>query len=191
MSTADKKERKKPKNTEEPMQLLTPEIKEELNKHVGKHVSELNKDGGVFREMTKQMLEYLMDQEIAGKLGYEKHEFTGRGSGNARNGHNKKTVKSIHGEFELETPRDRNGDYEPKIVKKYQTDVSMFDDTIISMYAKGMTVRDIQEQIKQMWGIDMSPSSISNVTNQVVDFANPIQWRHRVQGRLHLSRHRR
>ena len=102
------------------MDFLTPELKAELNKNVGKHVSELNRDGGLLREMSKQMLEYLMEQEISEKLGYEKNSGSGRNTGNSRNGHNRKRVKSIYGEFELETPRDRNGEYDPQIVKKYQ-----------------------------------------------------------------------
>ena len=159
------------------MDFLTPELKAELNKHVGKHVSELNRDGGLFREMSKQMLEYLMEQEISEKLGYSKHAVSGRNTGNSRNGYNRKRVNSTHGEFELDTPRDRNGEYDPQIVKKYQTDVSMFDDAIISMYAKGMSVRDIQDQIKRMWGVDLSAGTISNITNQVIDFAK--DWQNR------------
>jgi len=158
--------------------LLTPEIKAILDQQVGKHISELNKDGGLFREMSKQMLEYLMEREISENLGYEKYGTKeGVDSRNARNGHNIKTVKSAHGAFELKTPRDRQGEYEPKIVKKYQTDVSMFDEPIISMYAKGMTVRDIQEQVKLTWGVDLSPTTISNITNQVHEFVK--EWQSR------------
>ena len=157
------------------MNLLTPELKAELDKHVGKNVTELNREGELFREMSKAMLEYLMKQEMTEKLGYEKHQSTLKG--NARNGYNRKTVKSAFGHYDLETPRDRDGTFEPKAVNKYQTDVSMFDEPIISMYSKGMSDRDIQDQIKLMWGVDLSPSSISNVTNSVIEFVK--NWQNR------------
>ena len=157
------------------MNLLTPELKAELDKYVGKNVSELNREGELFREMSKAMLEYLMQQELTQKLGYAKKR--GKHTGNARNGYNLKQVKSMFGEYELKTPRDREGEFDPQAVKKYQTDVSMFDEPIISLYAKGMSVRDIQEQIKLMWGVELSPSSISNITNQVMDFVKEWQCR--------------
>ena len=159
------------------MDLLSPELKAELEKHQGKNVRELMQDGGVFKALIKGMLEHLMQKEISQELGYEKYQAKGRKTGNSRNGHNRKQVKSSFGEIELESPRDRNGDFEPKIVKKHQTDISLFDEQIISMYAKGMTVRDIQSHLQQAYCVELSATSISNMTEQVLEFAR--DWQNR------------
>ncbi len=160
------------------MSLITPGLKAELDKNVGKHISELNRDGGLFREMSKQMIEYLMNREISDQLGYEKHQENPQKNGNGRNGHNRKSVKSTFGKFDLDTPRDRHSEYAPQIVKKHQNDISMFDEQIISMYSKGMSVRDIQSHVQSIWGIEMSPATISNVTNRVIEHAN--EWQQRL-----------
>ena len=96
-------------------------------------------------------------------LGYEKHSPEGHHSGNSRNGRAKKTLKSNYGEIELEVPRDRNSEFEPIAVKKRQRSISSFDDKIISMYAKGMTTRDIQPHVQELYGIEMSTAMISNI----------------------------
>jgi putative transposase len=110
-------------------------------------------------------------------LGYEKHSAEGNNSGNNRNGKTAKTVRSDFGEVKIETPRDRNGTFEPTIVKKRQSDISDFDEKIISMYAKGMTVRDIQEHIKDIYGVEVSPTTISNITDKVMSLAAEWQGR--------------
>lgn len=98
---------------------------------------------GLLKRLTKVMLEGMLDEEMSDHLGYDKYDHSQKSTQNSRNGKSKKNVRSSFGEVELQIPRDRQGDFEPVAVKKHQKDVSAFDDKIISMYAKGMTVRDI------------------------------------------------
>jgi len=117
------------------------------------------------------MLEQLLQNEMDEYLGYEKHSSMGDHSGNSRNGKTKKCLKSNYGNIDLEIPRDRNGDFEPIVIKKYQRNISSFDDKIISLYAKGMTVRDIQAHIQELYGAELSPALISNITEKVMETA--------------------
>ena len=112
------------------------------------------------------MTEQILEAEMTDHLGYEKNSIEGSNSGNNRNGKTAKKVRSDFGVFRLETPRDRNSTFEPAIVKKRQNDISDFDEKIISMYAKGMTVRDIQEHIKDYYGVEVSPTTISNISER-------------------------
>src|ERR1700740_685709 len=102
-------------------------------------------------------------------LGYEKHDPAGHPRGNARNGKSQKILKGEFGELELETPRDRQATFDPKIVAKGQTRWTGFDDKIISMYARGMTTREIQGHLEEIYGIEVSPTLISNVTEAIVE----------------------
>ncbi len=102
-------------------------------------------------------------------LGYEKHDPAGHHRGNTRNGKSQKTLRGDFGELELETPRDRQATFEPKIVAKGQTRWTGFDDKIISMYARGMTTREIQGHLEEIYGIEVSPTLISNVTEAVIE----------------------
>jgi putative transposase len=110
-------------------------------------------------------------------LGYEKHDPAGHHRGNTRNGKSPKTRKGDFGELELETPRDRQATFEPKIVAKGQTRWTGFDDKIISMYARGMTTREIQGHLEEMYKIEVSPTLISNVTDAVIEEVK--QWQNR------------
>jgi len=110
-----------------------------------------------------------MQAELTDHLGYEKHDPVGYKSGNSRNGKTKKKLKGDFGEIDLETPRDRNGTFEPKIVEKHQTRFTGFDDKILSMYARGMTTREIQAHLEEIYGVEVSPTLISNVTEAVQD----------------------
>ena len=123
------------------------------------------------------MLEQLLQNEMDEHLGYEKHASVGDHSGNSRNGKTKKTVKSNYGNVELEISRDRNAEFEPIVVKKHQRSISSFDDKIISMYAKGMTVRDIQTHVQELYGADLSAALISNITDKVMETATEWQAR--------------
>jgi putative transposase len=129
------------------------------------------------KQMTKGLIENMLAEEMKLHLGYEKHSPAGKNSGNSRNGKSTKKVRSSSGEFELEVPRDRNGDFEPQAVKPYQTDISDFDQKIISMYARGMTTRDIQAHVEEIYGADISPAMVSIITNKVMDVAR--QWQQR------------
>ena len=110
-----------------------------------------------------------MQAEMTDHLGYEKHDPAGHHRGNTRNGKSQKTLKGEFGELELETPRDRQATFEPKIVAKGQTRWTGFDDKIISMYARGMTTREIQGHLQEIYGIEVSPTLISNVTDAVIE----------------------
>ena len=110
-----------------------------------------------------------MQAEMTEHLGYEKHDPAGNNSGNSRNGATTKTLKGDFGEMPLETPRDRNGSFEPKIIGKGQTRFTGFDDKIISMYARGMSTREIQGHLEEIYQVEVSPTLISNVTEAVME----------------------
>jgi putative transposase len=126
-------------------------------------------ENGLLKQLTKALLERALNAELTEHVGYEKHDPAGHNSGNSRNGKSTKGLKGDFGEIELETPRDRNGSFEPKIVSKGQTRFTGFDDKIISMYSRGMTTREIEGHLKEMYGIDVSPTLISNVTEAVME----------------------
>jgi putative transposase len=126
-------------------------------------------ENGLLKELTKAVLERALKAELTEHLGYEKHDPVGQGSGNSRNGKTRKKLKGDFGELELETPRDRNGSFEPKIVAKGQTRFAGFDDKILSMYSRGMTTREIQSHLEEIYGVEVSPALISTVTDAVLD----------------------
>jgi putative transposase len=126
-------------------------------------------ENGLLKQLTKAVLERALKAELTEHLGYEKHDPAGQGSGNSRNGKSRKQLKGDFGELELETPRDRNGTFEPRIVAKGQTRFTGFDDKILSMYSRGMTTREIQSHLEEIYGVEVSPALISAVTDAVVD----------------------
>jgi putative transposase len=132
---------------------------------------------GLLKQFTKAVLERALRAEMTEHLGYAKHEAAGQGSGNSRNGVTRKTLKGEFGEIELETPRDRNGEFEPQIVRKNQTRWTGFDDKILSLYARGMTTREIQGHLEEMYQVEVSPSLISQVTDGVMEEARA--WQNR------------
>ncbi len=119
------------------------------------------------QNLVKQTFEALLEVEMEEHLGYAKHAPEGRGSGNSRNGVTAKTVRGDFGEVEIETPRDRNGEFDPKIVGKRQTSVGNFTEVVISLYARGMSTREIEDHVKQLYGIDISPQFVSRATEQL------------------------
>src|SRR5947208_1515754 len=126
-------------------------------------------ENGLLKQLTKAILERALQAELTEHLGFEKHDPAGHHSGNSRNGAGRKALKGDFGEIELETPRDRNTSFEPKIVAKGQTRFTGFDDKILSMYARGMSTRDIQAHLQEIYGVDVSPTLISNVTDAVME----------------------
>lgn len=119
------------------------------------------------QNLVKQTFEALLEVEMEEHLGYAKHAPEGRGSGNSRNGATAKTIRGDFGEVEIETPRDRNGEFDPKIVGKRQTSVGNFTEVVISLYARGMSTREIEDHVKQLYGIDISPQFVSRATEQL------------------------
>jgi putative transposase len=126
-------------------------------------------ENGLLKQLTKALLERAMSAELTNHLGYEKNDPAGYHSGNSRNGATPKTLKGDFGEMLIETPRDRNGSFEPQIIKKHQTRFDGFDDKILSMYARGMTTREIQGHLQEMYGVEVSPTLISEVTDGVME----------------------
>jgi putative transposase len=131
----------------------------------------------LLKQLTKALVERAMQAEMKQHLGYAKHDPAGNNSGNSRNGVTRKRLKGDFGELEIETPRDRNGEFEPQLVKKNQTRWSGFDDKILSMYARGMSTRDIQGHLEEMYQVPVSPSLISDVTEGVIEDARA--WQNR------------
>src|SRR5260370_23123755 len=126
-------------------------------------------EDGLLKQLTKALLERAMQAELTEHLGYEKHDPAGHNSGNSRNGATTKTLKGDFGEVPIETPRDRNGSYEPKVIGKNQTRFTGFDDKIVSMYARGMSTREIQGHLEEIYKVEVSPTLISNVTEAVME----------------------
>ena len=142
-----------------------------------KRPEQITGENGLLKELTKAVLERALKAELTDHLGYEKHDPVGHGSGNSRNGKSRKKLKGDFGEIELETPRDRQATFEPKIVAKGQTRFTGFDDKILSMYARGMTTRDIQSHLQEIYGVEVSPGLISTVTEA---FAEEVKsWQNR------------
>ena len=134
-------------------------------------------ENGLLKQLTKALLERAMQAEMTEHLGYEKHDPAGNNSGNSRNGATTKLLKGDFGEIPLETPRDRNGTYEPQIIGKGQTRFTGFDDKIISMYARGMSTREIQGHLEEIYKVEVSPALISSVTEAVMEEAKNWQGR--------------
>ena len=122
---------------------------------------------GIFARLFASTLEQMLEAELSEHLGYEPYEAKGRNSGNNRNGKYTKKVRSSEGETTIQVPRDRNGDFEPQLVKRYAANTNELEDKIIGMYAKGMTVRDIQGTLQELYGIDVSPTTLSAITDKV------------------------
>src|ERR1035437_9878209 len=124
---------------------------------------------GLLRQLTKALMERALEAEMATHLGYARHDQEAKANGNRRNGKSKKTLKGEFGEIEIVTPRDREATFEPRIVPKGQTRMAGLDGKILSMYARGMTTRDIQGHLEEMYGVEVSPALISEVTDAVVE----------------------
>ncbi len=124
---------------------------------------------GLLKHLTKLVVERALEAEMTEHLGHSKNEPVANQAGNTRNGKSRKTLKGEFGELPIEVPRDRHGSFEPQLIPKHQTRWAGFDDKILSLYARGMTVREIQAHLEEMYGAEVSPSLISSVTDAVVD----------------------
>ena len=158
---------------------LTEEMIEQLKADLlkAKNYDDLMGKEGAIKKLLAQSLEQMLEGELTEHLGYEKHSPAGKNTGNSRNGKTHKTLKNDNGEIEITVPRDRNGEFDPIIVKKYERTIGPIEDKIISMYAKGMTTRDIQSHIQEMYGLDISATLVSNITDKIVHIAT--EWQNR------------
>ena len=138
---------------------------------------EILKDGSILKELQKRFIERALEAEMTNHLGYEKNSPDGNNTGNSRNGQTSKTVTGPEGKFEIETPRDRDGSFEPQLIRKRQVRLEGFDEKVIAFYSRGMTTREIQEQLKEVYGTEVSPTLISRVTDAVLDEVK--EWQNR------------
>lgn len=127
------------------------------------------------KELFKDVLQEALEAELDETLGYGKHEVSGKT--NSRNGYSKKTIKTELGEIPLNIPRDRNGEFEPQIVPKHQRNINGIEDKVLSLYSKGMTTRDISEQIKELYDVEISAETVSNITNRILPLVS--EWQNR------------
>jgi len=130
---------------------------------------DLTGESGLLKQLTKALVERALAAELTTHLGYEKHAAEGRHSGNSRNGASSKRLKGEFGTVEIAVPRDRAGSFEPQLVPKGTTRFAGFDDKILSLYARGMTTREIQGHLEEMYQVEVSPTLISNVTEAVIE----------------------
>ena len=150
------------------MTTLRPELLDELLADY-ERPEDLLGDDGLFRQLKKALLERALGAELTDHLGYEKGDPSGRGSGNSRNGHSDKTVLTDEGEVPIAVPRDRNGTFEPAIVPKGTRRLEGFDARVLSLYARGLTVREIRSHLEELYGVSVSPDLISRVTDAVLE----------------------
>ena len=122
----------------------------------------------LLKESFKDILQELMEAELDAALGYEKNQKGDLLTDNKRNGHSPKTLKSQYGEFQIDVPRDRNGEFEPKLIPKYQRDISGIEEKVISLYARGMSTRDIHDQLNDLYGIEVSAEMVSKITDKIL-----------------------
>jgi len=151
------------------------EMREIMKKLDIKDMEDIN---SLFKEMVGSVLENGLEAELDEELGYSKYDYKNREGDNYRNGRSKKTMRSSFGEVEIAVPRDRNGEFEPAIVKKQQTTLNGdIEEKIISMYAKGMTQSDIEAHIQEIYGLEISESTVSRITDKILPIAK--EWQRR------------
>lgn len=140
-------------------------------------------EGGLIKELSKRLMERMLEAEMTHHLGYEKHAPEGKNTGNSRNGKTSKTVKTGNGEIKLDIPRDRASKFEPMLVGKRQTKLDTLNQQVLSLYAKGMTVRDIQEHVSELYGTEISRDLISTMTDSILE--DVTDWRNRALEELY------
>ena len=140
------------------------------------------KDGtdvnSIMRDMMSVLLEGALDEDLDEELGYSKYDYRNKDTENSRNGHSSKTMKTSFGEVDIDVPRDRKGEFEPQLVKKQQTSLGGdIEEKILSMYAKGMTTRDIDAHIREIYGLEVSDSTVSRITDKILPVVK--EWQQR------------
>jgi putative transposase len=148
------------------MSTLTKEQVKEIVR--GNNFQSVTDVSSYLKDIFKDIIEELLEVELEMKLGYAKDDVSNKNTDNSRNGYSSKTIKSEFGEVDIQVPRDRKGEFEPKIIPKYQRNVSGIEEKIISLYARGMSTRDIEEQIREIYGISISAEMVSIITDRIV-----------------------
>ncbi len=140
-------------------------------------IKDMNDVHEFVKMLTAETIQAALDAELENDLGYSKYDYKNKQTDNSRNGYSKKTVQSSTGEIEIKVPRDRQGEYEPQLVKKHQTDVSSIEDKVIFLYSQGISTRDIQKTMQEMYGIDVDDSRVSKITDKILPLIK--EWQER------------
>lgn len=156
--------------------IVKPELVSELLKSVSKP-EDMFGPGGLFQQLRGALMERMLEAEMSAHLGFERNEPKGYNSGNTRNGHSPKRVLTESGPVEIRVPRDRAGTFEPKLIPKHRRRLDGFDDKVLALYARGMTTREIQGHLAELYGTEVSSDLISTVTDAVLDEAHAWQGR--------------
>jgi len=158
-------------------------LKDKTIKELARECSTVDEVHELLKSLFKDMLQEIFEAEMETHLGYKKHSVEGNNSGNSRNGYSGKTLQTRLGKIPLDIPRDRKGEFEPKIIKKYETTANQLEDQVIAMYAKGMTTRDIEDHMKTIYGIDVSSAMVSRITDKVLPLIQ--EWHSRPLDRVY------
>lgn len=154
-----------------------------LAKELAKNCRNMDDIHEKLKDLFKETLQQIFEAEMEEHLGYAKHDPSGNNSGNSRNGYSKKNIKTRFGNTEIDIPRDRKGEFEPQIVKKYETTSNQLEDQIIAMYAKGLSTRDIEKHMQDIYGIDISPTMVSKITDKILPMIT--EWQSRPLERIY------
>ena len=142
------------------------------------HIKDGTDVNSIMRDMMSVILEGTLDAEMDEELGYSKYDYKNKDTDNSRNGYSQKTMHTSYGDMEIDVPRDRKGELEPRVIKKYQNTVTQdMEEKIISMYAKGMTTADIESHMRDLYDIEISDSTISRITDKILPIVK--EWQER------------
>lgn len=158
-------------------------VQMQLAKELAKECRTVEDIHNKLKDLFKDSMQQILEAEMADHLGYDKHSPDGNNTGNSRNGYSKKTIRTKYGPTEINVPRDRNADFEPQIVKKHESTANAIEEQIIGMYAKGMSTRDIEEQMRDIYGIEVSPTLVSRVTDKIMP--QVAEWQSRPLDRVY------
>lgn len=140
-------------------------------------IKDMNDVHEFVKTLTAETIQAALDAELDSELGYSKYDYKNKQTSNSRNGHSTKTVQGSMGEMELQIPRDREGEFEPQLVKKHQTDISSIEDKVIFLYSQGVSTRDIQKTMQEMYGINVDDSRVSKITDKILPMIK--EWQER------------
>ena len=140
-------------------------------------IKDLNDVHEFVKMLTAETIQAALDSELDNELGYSKYDYKNKQTSNSRNGYSPKTVQGSMGEVEIQVPRDRDGEFEPQLVKKHQTDISAIEDKIIFLYSQGVSTRDIQKTMQEMYGINVDDSRVSKITDKILPLIK--EWQER------------
>ena len=159
------------------------DVQDKTIRELAKGCKTMDDVSNMLRDLFKDTLQQILEGEMDNHLGYEKHNVEGNNTGNSRNGYSKKGIQSKFGPAEIVVPRDRNGEFEPQIIKKYESTSSQLEEQILAMYAKGMSTRDIEDHMRDIYGIEVSPSMVSKITDKILPMIT--EWQARPLDRVY------